>query len=112
MSVDDGKKPVDAVAFMPGRNGGRLRRGGGAPPGPGRPRKEVRNLLLAEFLEQLPKLKSEIGKPGKITRKEFADLCAKYGLGTTITETDTEGNDAERPQVIAYIPTHGRFLGN
>lgn len=50
-------------------------------------------MLLAEFLEQMPKLKAEIGKKGKITRKEYTELCAKYGLGTTITETDTEGND-------------------
>jgi hypothetical protein len=77
--------------MMPGRNGGRLLRGGHA--GPGRPRKAVRDMLLHEFVEQIPKLKREIGKKGKITRKEYADLCAKYGLGTTITETDAEGND-------------------
>jgi hypothetical protein len=77
---------------MPGRNGGRLRRGG-VNRGAGRPRKEIRDMLLVEFVEQLPKLKAEIGKDGKITRKEFAELCGKYGLGTTITETDAEGND-------------------
>jgi len=91
--VNDGDNVVDNVAFMPGRNGGRLRRGGIAGPGPGRPRKVVRDMLLAEFIAQMPKLKAEIGKPGKITRKEYAEMCAKYGLGTTITETDADGND-------------------
>ena len=65
-------------------------------------------MLLREFVEQVPKLKKEIGRKGKISRKEYADLCGKYGLGTTVTETDTEGNDAPRPQVIAYIPQNGR----
>jgi len=66
-------------------------------------------MLVQEFAAQMPLLKREIGKKGKVSRKEYADLCAKSGLGTTVTETDTEGNDAPRPQVIAYIPENGRI---
>ncbi len=89
------KNPVEKpVEMMPGRNGGMLKRGGTV--GPGRPRSAVRDMLLHELMEQIPKLKREIGKKGKVSRKEYADLCAKYGLGTTVTETDTEGRDAIR----------------
>ena len=80
------------ISVMPGKNGGVLRRGN--PGNSGRPRKEARDMLLREFLEQVPQLKKKIGKKGKITRKEFAELCAKYGLGTTNTETNSEGDDA------------------
>ena len=91
---------------MPGKNGGTLRRGG-RNPGSGRPRSAVRAMLVDEFVALIPGLKRDV-KAGKLSRKEFADLCGKYGLGTTVTETDTEGNDAPRPQVIAYIPQNGR----
>ena len=89
MSADENSVPM---SVMPGRNGGTLRRGN--PGNSGRPRREARDMLLREFVAQLPLLKKEIGKKGKITRKEFAELCAKYGLGTTVTETDSEGRDA------------------
>ncbi len=49
-------------------------------------------MLIAEFVAQLPHLKREV-KEGKLDRLKFAEMCARYGLGTTITETDTEGND-------------------
>ena len=41
-------------------------------------------------------------------RLKAVDLLGKYGMGTTVTETDTDGNDVPRPQVIAYIPDNGR----
>lgn len=101
------ENPVDNPVMMPGRNGGQLKRGGTL--SPGRPRKEVRNMLLNEFVSQIPKLKREIGKKGKVTRKEYTELCGRFSLGTTVTETDTEGNDAPRPQVVVYIPENGRI---
>ena len=82
------------VATMPGKHGGWLKRGG-TNPGGGRPRSAVRAMLVQEFSDQIPELKKEL-EAGKISRIEFANLCAKYGLGTTVTETDTEGNDAIR----------------
>lgn len=63
-------------------------------------------MLVAEFVAQIPLLKSEVTR-GKLSRKEYADMCAKYGLGTTITETDTEGNDV--PQAVIYLPENGRL---
>ena len=33
-------------------------------------------------------------------RMKAIDILAKYGLGTTNTETDTEGNDAPRQIII------------
>ena len=68
------------------------RRGHGLKGRSGRTRKEVREFLVREFMAQIPLLKAEVSK-GKLSRKEYTDMCAKYGLGTTITETDTEGND-------------------
>lgn len=79
--------------LVPGPHGGMLRRGN--PGNSGRPRSKVRNMLVDEFAEQIPELKKELAE-GKITRMEFATLCARFGLGTTITETDAEGNDAIR----------------
>jgi hypothetical protein len=68
------------------------RRGHGLKGRSGRPRNEVREMLIVEFLAQLPKLKRDV-ESGALDRLRFAEMCAKYGLGTTITETDTEGND-------------------
>jgi hypothetical protein len=33
-------------------------------------------------------------------RMQLAEFLAKYGLGTTVTETDTEGNDVPRPGIL------------
>ncbi len=49
-------------------------------------------MLVNEFVAQLPHLRREV-KEGRLERIKFAEMCAKYGLGTTVTETDTEGND-------------------
>jgi hypothetical protein len=96
--------PVANLVFMPGKNGGKLKRGNTV--NVGRTRKVVRDMLVAEFAAQMPLLKGEVTR-GKLSRKEYADLCAKYGLGTTITETDTEGNDVPRP--VFYLPENGRL---
>lgn len=68
------------------------RRGHGLKGRSGRTRSEVRDMLVAEFAEQMPLLKRQVAQ-GKLNRLDFANLCAKYGLGTTVTETDTEGRD-------------------
>lgn len=85
------------------RNGNRLRVGkgiGGVKGRSGRPRKAVRDMLVDEFAAQLPQLKREVTQ-GKLERIKFAELCAKYGMGTTITETDADGNDVPRPGVLS-----------
>jgi hypothetical protein len=76
------------------------RRGHGVKGRSGRPRKAVRDMLIAEFEAQIPLLKREVTQ-GKLERVKFAELCAKYGMGTTITETDTEGDDVPRPGILA-----------
>jgi hypothetical protein len=91
--------PVIIPDWMPGKFGGKLKRGG-TNPGAGRPRSEVRAMLVKEFVAQLPQLKRDV-KAGKLDRLKFAEMCAKYGLGTTVTETDTEGNDAPRPGILS-----------
>jgi hypothetical protein len=98
--VENAGENADTVQLAPpGLSGHRLRFGkgiGGKKGRSGRPRNEVRDLLVKEFAAQIPQLKRDV-KSGKLDRIRFAEMCAKYGLGTTITETDTEGNDVTRP---------------
>ena len=80
---------------IPGRNGGRLRNGGTNKGGPGRPPSEIRSKLRGSFADRI-KVAEQIAdnpKSSPADRLRALDLLAKYGLGTTITETDTEGND-------------------
>jgi hypothetical protein len=89
---------------MAGLNGGSLRRGGGNPKrNGGRPPSVIREKLRGSFDKRV-KVLEQIAD-GKLAasvadRLKAIDLLAKYGLGTTVTETDTEGNDAPRPGVL------------
>jgi hypothetical protein len=103
--LSGGRIPLGA---HPGNTGGKKGRSG-------RPTSAVREACRAAFDKRIHLLKKIAD--GKLVadmaeRLRAIDMLAKYGIGTTVTETDTEGNDVERPQVIAYIPTHARFLGN
>jgi hypothetical protein len=98
---------VPNVVFMPGRNGGKLRRGGPIHAGPGRPPSAIRALAREDFADLVPELR-RIAKSPKATtsdRLKAIDLLGKYGLGTTVTETDTEGRDAIR---VIREPTRAR----
>jgi hypothetical protein len=67
---------------IPGRNGGRLRRGGTNKGGPGRPSNGLRNALL-ELAEGkgLEVLQGWLNGKNKALQKAALDFALKYGLG-------------------------------
>lgn len=87
--------------WIPGRNGGWLRNGGTNKGGPGRPPSKIREAARDGFEALLPTLVKVAKSPKESTtdRLRAIDLLAKYGLGTTITETDTDGNDVARARL-------------
>ena len=96
------RESVVKSAVMPGRNGGTLKRGGaipGAKPGAGRPPSELREKMRGSLAQriQIAEQIADNKKSSDADRLRALDFLAKYGLGTTITETDTEGNDAPKP---------------
>lgn len=95
-------------------NGGRLRVGGkpGNKGGTGRPPNELRAGFRQKLPAELRALQRQVKKLEKLlaesenvyhierlinARARVVEFLAKYGVGTTITETDTEGRDAPRP---------------
>ena len=80
---------------MPGRNGGRLRRGGTNKGGPGRTPKELRDRMRWSLAQRIHIAEKIADNPmsSATDMLRALEFLAKYGLGTTITETDTEGND-------------------
>jgi hypothetical protein len=112
------KTPVVTPTLVPQSHGGAIRQGGnpGNKGGPGRPPSAIRAALRQSFEERVKvlesiadgevvfKLRSDGEKPSAADltkvipsvadRLKAMDLLAKYGLGTTSTQTDTEGNDA------------------
>ena len=95
------KKP-EPGELVPGKNGGRIRNGskpGTNRGGTGRPPSVIRQRLRGSFEDRIPVLE-EIADDRKASlgeRLKALDLMAKYGMGTTSTATDTEGNDAVKP---------------
>lgn len=103
--------------LIPQPHGGALKPGGtkGNKGGPGRPPSLIRAKCRGAFARRI-KLLAEIAEgealevvrdaTGRETtmrksasvadRLKALDLLGKYGLGTTVTETDTEGRDAIR----------------
>jgi hypothetical protein len=110
------KTPAKSPVLVPQPHGGVLRQGGTNKGGPGRPPSAIRATLRQSFEERVKvleaiadgevayKLRSDGEKmsaadltkviPSVADRLKAMDLLAKYGLGTTSTQTDTEGNDA------------------
>ena len=90
----DGKPVEKSVRMMPGKNGGLLRRGGNTTPGSGRPPSAIREKLRGAAWKRVRELEriADYAK-SDADRMRALDLMFKYGLGTTMTETDTEGND-------------------
>jgi hypothetical protein len=83
-------------------NGGLLRSGGTNKGGSGRPPSAIRERLRGSFEDRvrvLEEIADDTDAPMS-DRMKAIDILAKYGLGTTSTETDTEGNDAPRQIVI------------
>ena len=85
------------VQFMPGKHGGKLRRGGSNGGAGGRPPSAVREKLRGaawKRIKELERIADASEHDGD--RLRALDLMFKYGLGTTVTETDTEGHDVIR----------------
>lgn len=107
---------------IPGRNGGRLRNGG-TNRGGGRTPSIIREGLRVNILASAKRMRDQCKRISdlidkrlaqlgnayemssammddleKLNRAEqrLADFRAKYGLGTTVTETDTQGKDVIR----------------
>ncbi len=80
-------------------HGGALRNGGTNKGGPGRPPNVIRQKLRGSFEERIKILEAiaDDKKSSQADRMRALDLMAKYGLGTTSTSTDTEGNDVAKP---------------
>jgi hypothetical protein len=116
------ENPVGALT-IPGRNGGLLRNGGTNKGGTGRPPNVIRQGFRKDLPSEARKLRAHVREiekhiraleplrdneekdEAKITTKihdlerlmrarmQLAEFLARYGLGTTMTETDTAGND-------------------
>ena len=76
-------------------------------PGPGRPPSAIREALRASFSERLGILAklADDEDLAPAERMKALEMMAKYGMGTTTTVTDTEGNDAPSPVVV--LPAQG-----
>jgi hypothetical protein len=83
--------------MQPGRNGGKLLVGG-VHANAGRPPSELRaqmrgslaqRIVIAEKIADNPKSSDS-------DRLRALDFLAKYGMGTTVTETDPNGEHAEK----------------
>jgi hypothetical protein len=85
---------------VPKHGGGRIRAGSkpGNTAGPGRPpsvlRERMRGALEARIAiaEQI----ADDKRASHTDRLRALDFLAKYGMGTTVTETDGDGNQAEK----------------
>lgn len=93
------KRAADAgLSLIPQPNGKGALLSGGVPGnrgGLGRPRTELRERMCGSLAQRL-KIAEQIAdnpKSADSDRLRALDFLAKYGLGTTMTETDTEGND-------------------
>jgi hypothetical protein len=76
----------------PGNSGGKKGRSG-------RPPSALREQLRGSFAERIPVLEQMVddAKTSASDRLRALDLMAKYGLGTTSTSTNTDGQDAPTP---------------
>jgi hypothetical protein len=81
------------------KKGADSRRGVGKPGRSGRPPSIIRQRLRGSFEERIKVLEAiaDDKKSSAAERLKALDLMAKYGLGTTSTSTDTDGNDVQRP---------------
>ena len=86
------------LRLIPRPNGRGALNSGGTPGnkgGTGRPPSEIRERMRGSLADRL-RIAEEIAdnkKSNDSDRLKALDFLAKYGLGTTNTQTDTEGND-------------------
>lgn len=93
----NGKTAGITVHGKPFQNGNDPRRGHGLKGRSGRPPSEVREKLRGaawKRIKELERIADAAANDGD--RLRALDLMFRYGLGTTVTETDTQGNDVIR----------------
>ena len=109
------------VRTQPGKNGGRLRVGG-TNKNAGRPPSAIRAQMRGALAKRV-KIAEQIADDTHASQSDrirALDFLAKYGLGTTQTQTDADGNDAPPPATTVNValvsaptedvtPTGGRF---
>lgn len=95
--MSDGENKVDknVVGFIPGRNGGRLNRGGTkGNKGGGRPPSEIRDICAQSFVQRIAKAEAIIDGDTSTDGDKLRalDLLGKYGglLHTTSESTVTK----------------------
>lgn len=71
-------------------------------PNAGRPPSEIRAILRQSFYDRIPMLQriADNEELSPSDRMKAADMLAKYGLGSTVTATDTEGKEPRHAVVI------------
>lgn len=117
-STDESTVPVGALIPQP--RGGALRNGGTNRGGTGRPPNELRATLRQGIEPELRRMEAAVRKIDKLgdpekslaAHKALAEFRAKYGLGTTVTETDTKGRDVHRIDVVRRLIPAGPHDGN
>lgn len=89
---------ADGAPGIPFSKGFDPRRGHGLKGRAGRPVSEIREKVRGSFDQRIAILEEIADNPESddSDRIKAVDLLGKYGLGTTVTETDTEGHDAIR----------------
>jgi len=85
----NGQTPDEtAVHFMPGKNGGKLRRGGPNGGAGGRPPSEIREKLRGGAYKRIKELERIADSAdSEADRLRAIDLMLKYGVGTMTTGT-------------------------
>jgi hypothetical protein len=99
--------PRPALVPQPGGRGALL--SGGVPGhkgAGGRPPNALREEMRGDLGTVLQKLRARYER-GELDDLDYANFLAKYGVGTTQTQTDTKGNDVER----ALRERHARLMG-
>lgn len=76
-------------------------------PNAGRPPSAIRASMRLALDQRIHVLAQIADDPNAtpIERMKAIDLLGKYGMGTTITETDTDGQDVARPVLV--VPMTG-----
>ena len=122
--------------LTPQKHGGALRNGGTNRGGTGRPPNVIRAKFRQDLPTEVRKLRAHVREMEKLVKElepirekeekessrlttrmhdlerlmrargQLADFLARYGIGTTVTETDGDGNDVPRPG--RYTPEERR----
>lgn len=93
-------------ALLPNETQEKKRKFGGPQERTGRKPNKLREYLAFEAELQVPRLRKGIEKikhaaKRQLARQRYVDLCLKYGVGTTVTQTRTDGSDINPPGTLS-----------